>query len=523
MAFSFFKKKNHADRLFINARLVTEDEELESCTWLAVKDGRIMAIGEEDTWEDLKGKETDVVDLYGKYLSPGLIEAFGDPADAIFSDISLKADPSWDLETLMEHIEGYAEEHKDEGFCFVTGAGMQLFGGPRSRGAAEDEPDDEEGEDLPEEVEEAPEESEDAAEEASEEAPEAGAEEGSSPAVSFTDALDEACKGLPTVIMFEDGLSLRLSSSAAEMVTARADEIGARTISPELALDTVVAVDYSSRALPLMSCAMEMAEKGCTAVFGTPSSSFTGKLYKDLVIDQISCGLLKQRYFGSTVFERMVAPSTVMYMMNRARTECTELDGNMLYDTIVLRTSSDTSSFRYFKPEYMARILEDAADRGFSARVYALDRQAALSALEIMGDVSSRYKKQSFILFTQEVLTEDEMSGLFTGSVVIYPMPRPEEKAGEDGWLQKTAEAARDCGVRHMVGYLEEGMTADLAVFDEDPRSAASPLKAYMTVLSGEPVYIRGTSSLDDWTNAMKEQLEGFAADFDIPVEEAEE
>ncbi|MBQ1889042.1 MAG: hypothetical protein II166_10265, partial [Firmicutes bacterium] len=225
MAFSFFKKKNHADRLFINARLVTEDEELESCTWLAVKDGRIMAIGEEDTWEDLKGKETDVVDLDGKYLSPGLIEAFGDPADAIFSDISLKADPSWDLETLMEHIEGYAEEHKDEGFCFVTGAGMQLFGGPRSKGAAEDQPDGKEDEDLPEENEEAPEEPEEAAE-----ASEENAEEGSSSAVSFTDALDAACKGLPTIIMFEDGLSLRLSSSAAEMVTARADEIGARTI-----------------------------------------------------------------------------------------------------------------------------------------------------------------------------------------------------------------------------------------------------------------------------------------------------
>ncbi|MBQ5436255.1 MAG: polyphosphate polymerase domain-containing protein [Firmicutes bacterium] len=41
----------------------------------------------------------------------------------------------------------------------------------------------------------------------------------------------------------------------------------------------------------------------------------------------------------------MVAPSTVMYMMNRARTECTELDGNMLYDT----TYFDTRDYEMYK------------------------------------------------------------------------------------------------------------------------------------------------------------------------------
>ncbi len=475
MAFGLFrKKKNPAEQLYINASLVTDDEELAGCSWIAVKGGRIMAIGEEDSWRELEGPGTEVFDLEGRYLSPGLVQAFSDPSEEIFGDAGLKADPSWDRQTLMENISKWREEHAEAGYCFVYGAGMQLF------------KDAEEGE-----------------------------EEG------FTAALDKAAGGLPAIVMFEDGLSLRLDRSAADMVTARADELMVRTISPELALDTVIAVDYASRALPLMEKSMELASKGVTAVFATPSNNCFGKLYKDLLIDSVSCGMLKQRVFGSTVLNRMIAPATAVYMLNRARTECTELDNNINYDTLVINASSDKDSFRHFSPEYLRALLADAADRGFSARIRAFDKETALTALEIMGELSETYKKQSFILMHGEDLSEEEKSEIFTGKVAEYPLDGSVPQ-GEDFWQQATAKAAAACAAPHLIGSLEEGKLADFAVFDEDPRTAASfaELDAFMTVLSGRPVYKKGEDRAEDWAAALSEQLEDFALDLAVPEDE---
>ncbi len=505
MAFSFFKKKNHADAIFANCVPVTDDEELASCSWVAVKDGRVSVIGEGDSWSDLKGKETAFHDLGGRFLSPGLIDAFADPAAEVLGDIGLKADPSWEREELMRAVEEYLASKEDPAYCFVTGAGMKLF--DVKKPAAEEKAEEPEAPKT--------EDAGTANDGGSEEAPNDGGPAEAS-AEGFTARLDRASGGVPTVIMFEDGISLRLNSAAASMVTERADQLNVTTISPELALDTVISIDYSTKAAPLMNKAMELAQKGCTAVCGAPEVSTVAKLYKDLLIDSVSCGMLKQRYLGCTVYKRMIVPGAALYAISRARTECTELDGKILYDTICLKMSSAKGQFSYFSADYLNKLLEDTADRGFSVRIYALDKEAALTAIDVLGELSASYKKQSFTVLCSEMPKEEELSELFTGNVAVYPIGGPENPGGDEGWQLMTASAAKDCAVSSLMGSLEEGKLADFAVFDKDPRTLAAgeEPKAYMTVLSGVPVYTEGEDSAEAWTEVMKEQLDSFAADF---------
>ncbi|MBR0139757.1 MAG: hypothetical protein IJM17_05665 [Firmicutes bacterium] len=261
---------------------------------------------------------------------------------------------------------------------------------------------------------------------------------------------------------------------------------------------------------------MELAQKGYTAVCGTPENSTVAKLYKDLLIDSVSCGMLKQRYLGCTVYKRMIAPSAAVYALNRARTECMELDGKILYDNLCIKMSSEKGAFSYFSGDYLHKLLEDAADRGFSVRINALDKQAALTAADVMGELSASYKKQSFTLLCAEMPTEEELSEVFTGNIALFPIGGPEDKGGDEGFQLKTLNAARTCAVSALLGALEEGKLADLAVFDRDPRTleAGEEPRACMTVLSGVPVYTEGEDSLENWTEVMKAQLDSFAADF---------
>lgn len=61
--------------IFINAKIFTADELHPSAEALAVKDGRIFAIGAKNEVLAAKGPQTRVIDLQGKRVMPGLIDA----------------------------------------------------------------------------------------------------------------------------------------------------------------------------------------------------------------------------------------------------------------------------------------------------------------------------------------------------------------------------------------------------------------------------------------------------------------
>lgn len=94
MAFGFFKKKEEtADKLFYNAYVYTMNEDIDwpddapeeeegELHWVnavAVKDGRILAVGDIDEMESLINDDTEKIDLEGKFLVPGFIDFHHSP------------------------------------------------------------------------------------------------------------------------------------------------------------------------------------------------------------------------------------------------------------------------------------------------------------------------------------------------------------------------------------------------------------------------------------------------------------
>jgi len=66
-----------ADTIIFNAVIYTVDPYVTDASSMAIKDGEILAIGEEAEVSLYKGKHTEVIDMEGRFVMPGLIEGHG--------------------------------------------------------------------------------------------------------------------------------------------------------------------------------------------------------------------------------------------------------------------------------------------------------------------------------------------------------------------------------------------------------------------------------------------------------------
>jgi predicted amidohydrolase YtcJ len=63
-----------ADLILHNGKVVTVDAKFAVRQAVAVKDGRILSVGTDDAVMKAKGERTQVIDLGGKTVLPGLID-----------------------------------------------------------------------------------------------------------------------------------------------------------------------------------------------------------------------------------------------------------------------------------------------------------------------------------------------------------------------------------------------------------------------------------------------------------------
>jgi predicted amidohydrolase YtcJ len=94
--------KGPADLIVHHARVVTLDEKSRTAEAVAVKDGRILALGTDKDVLELKGPKTRVIDAGGHTVLPGLSDSHSHPIDAAVSE--LKA-PIPKLDTLADALE----------------------------------------------------------------------------------------------------------------------------------------------------------------------------------------------------------------------------------------------------------------------------------------------------------------------------------------------------------------------------------------------------------------------------------
>ncbi len=469
MAFSFFRKKNYADSIFRGGNILSLDPEYEGATAIAVKDGEIMAIGSEEDIAPLEGPQTKVEELKGAFLCPGIIDPFTSLADDVLKDLYIKFDSDDTIFTINSTIRDYIIEHPDADFLLCFGVGARFF----------------------------------------------DSDEESTDSKNFASMLEELGSEIPVLMISEDGISMRLSKSAADMVSAAAESIGVPSITPEFVFDNLIALDFEKYGRKLFDKAEDYASHGVTSVFSSSCSLYLDKAYRDLLTELYGAGLIKQRYFGALPVKRAINPRSLMYTLNTHSTLCLELDELINFNDLVLTASSSGTDFSFMSPEYLESICSSAADKGYNIRVNALDRELALSAYEVLGNLSTSYPKQSFVLIYDGLLSEKDLAQVFTGNaILISPLNGSFSFRGaaSDALAYYTEGAARILGEEGILGSLEPGLAADFAVFSSDPRNVDTvadffKLEAEFTAIDGEIVYRRGQDNAENWTQLMLSQL----------------
>jgi len=64
-----------ADSIFVNGNIVTMDAKRTTAKALAIKDGLILYVGDDQTVRNMAGATTQVIDLGSRTVTPGLIDA----------------------------------------------------------------------------------------------------------------------------------------------------------------------------------------------------------------------------------------------------------------------------------------------------------------------------------------------------------------------------------------------------------------------------------------------------------------
>jgi predicted amidohydrolase YtcJ len=114
-------KAARADRVFVNGRIFTGDPARPFAEALAVRGESLLEVGGSASVRSLAGRGTDVVDLRGRLVVPGFIDAHAHLLGGGLSLEELRLDDAFDFAALSARISGWARAHPDA--RWVTGEG----------------------------------------------------------------------------------------------------------------------------------------------------------------------------------------------------------------------------------------------------------------------------------------------------------------------------------------------------------------------------------------------------------------
>ncbi len=117
-----------AETIYVGGDILTMSESRPSAEALAVKDGRILAVGPEAEVMGLRGPETRIVDLYGRTMLPGFVDAHGHFSDqaSYLQYANLAPQPAGSVRNiadLQDELRKLIETRKIPAGEWVVGAG----------------------------------------------------------------------------------------------------------------------------------------------------------------------------------------------------------------------------------------------------------------------------------------------------------------------------------------------------------------------------------------------------------------
>jgi len=118
-----------ANLVFVNGAVYTVDATRRWGSAVAVKDGRIAAVGTDGEVREHVGRRTEVVDLQGRMLLPGFQDAHVHPPAAGVEMLRCDLHEAADAEECVAIIRAYAQAHPDAEWILGGGWPMDAFPG----------------------------------------------------------------------------------------------------------------------------------------------------------------------------------------------------------------------------------------------------------------------------------------------------------------------------------------------------------------------------------------------------------
>ncbi len=455
MAFGIFGKKETADLIIINADIYTQDPDFPRARAVACKNGIIIAVGDKEDLLDMQTSDTFILDLQGKYVTPGLIEVNGSPVMNAFFECCFFLDPQMNedeiKETLASRFSLWSEkissnaENADAGF---TNSGLTGSDSADS-GLADLE----------------------------EEASDVFFAYGYDPNILSGKKTEEAARMLDeitgdhaAVILAENSAGIWINSSALDLVrnAAREDEVEVLTI-PYI-ITVLDPFDNDALKYAVNQQTFSWCQRGITTVFNSGSPEVFSEAYQSILISMLQEGFLRQRFFDSlSVFTN----TNTRYLLSRlmhGKTLCTELDGFINFNTLKLNSENDNSKIN---DDYLEKVFAEISTRGFDM---------------IVEDHNKKYR----------YLGPEEDPDIFCEENTSSDM---------DSYIRyRTVDAAYQIGMSEILGSVEVGKKADFTVFEEDPLQKENLPEAFMTILNGDIVYDSEEDDINEWYELMTSQ-----------------
>lgn len=463
MAFGFFRKTETADIIFMGGKIYTQNTDMPWTEAVACKNGLILALGDYGDIKELEGKNTEIVDLEGGFMLPGLIETSGHPVLDTFKNSCLFLKKGTLDETLAQ-ISEYAATQADAEIIFAYGYEESIFDSleqDKARGA-----------------------------------------------------LDEICQEKPIVALGKSGLHCWLNTLATETVKAAAAEDEITTISLAYLLHVLEPLNSDIVPKEFTDCMLRYCKKGFTSVFDCGAPEYFTSIYQSFMVHAYQENMVKNRFFGSLLVTRDINPAPMIRKLAQYRTHCVELNEHVNFSTLKLLV--DRSPGAVSIPDSALRELcLLAADNGFDIHIDAIGREAVTEAVEALEATrSAGYKKSAFTVahdgdVDTVALEHTSLGQDIKETPLTYERNDPWigiERAAtiSEAWDLLTIDGAIQLGISDGFGTIEKGKHADFAIFDKDPFALESiaelkELQAVMTVIDGRVVYDAADDDSDQW------------------------
>lgn len=466
MAFGFrTKKKNSADVIFTNGNIYTGDDDAPFVGAVAVKDEKILAVGDWGDIEELSSSDTVVHNLEGRYVYPGFIDAHSVFLRELFKDRYLELDPVWDLETVLDEVRDRAEDGDDT--VFAWGFNYHILD------------DYDTGEDR-------------------------------------RALLDEISTEQTIVLLASDGFTIWLNTAAMDIINQVKEDEEADSVTVNQALHILLDYDEEDIAGDMSALSLELAEKGFTSIFDSYSLPFFNSVFQHAYFTALGdSDPLRQRFMGSLTINRKIMPQLVSTLLLGDQAKCVELGDMMSYDTLKVEIGHD-EKLSYFSEEDLAEILAPSVERGFNVNIDALDEESVIKSYQVLDAFRDKGAKgNTFVIASDFNLPDEVRAELTSAETIIETWATPLVPStvvshcdtAEEALAQLTTEAAAVTGKAGCLGAVEPGCYADFAVFDhnllEKGLGAFRNPSAAMTVIGGEIVYDRENEELAEMYDVM--------------------